>query len=988
MSHRRRAYPKTGYQYQQQVPAAAVGAPGAAPLQPQYGANGYDYAANAAGAAPGYPTAPGATPIAAPGVGAVPQGAVGYQANVAGSPYFNPSQASIAQPGPSVDQAAQSFQNLNLGGAPGAPIGYGAAAGAPIVGAPIAGAPIAGAPYSGVSTPTGAGAAGGYGFGQTAGVGANNQLYSTDLLRDLPPPIAELSLPPPPIVLPPTASVTQNPESNCSHEYFRSTLNSIPTTNSLLKKSKLPLAVVVRPYISLHDSERPVPVVSDTLISRCRRCRSYINPFITFIEGGRRWRCNFCNLLNDVPTAFDYNGVTGQQLNRYERNELNYGVVEFIAPPEYMVRTPQPLVYVFVLEVTAQAVKSGLLATSARTILESLDRIPNKDGRSRVALLAVDSSLHFFNIPLDSVEKLAKGENEEDEAEDEEDDEDEATPEMLVVSDLDEPFLPVPDGLLVNLSQARKNVEKLLNNLSKMFESNSDTRFALGPALKSAHKLIQSIGGKIVVISSSLPNVGLGQLKIRDEESVADKPKEASALLTNANSFYKSFAVECNKSQVTVDMFLASSSYQDVASLSNLPRYTAGQTYFYPAWSAGREEDVTKFSKELSNHLSMDISLEAVLRVRGSNGLRMSAFYGNFFNRSSDLCSFPTFPRDQSYVIEMSIEEHITKPTVALQAAVLHTTAFGERRIRVLTLTIPTTQNINEVYASADQLAIANYYAQKAVEKVYSSSLQDARDLLNKYLVDILTVYKKELVAGNVGTSSPLQISTNLRMLPLLLHALQKHIGLRSGRVPSDHRSAGLNLLSSAAIPKLIKSIYPTIYSLHDMPDEAGLPAVDESSENEEEQTPSSGEIVLPPPVNATATALQSYGLYLIDNSTELFLWVGGDAVPQLTEDVFGIPDVNQIFIGKKELPVLEESEFNTRIRNIIGKIREDYSSVTWQNLYIVRGGSSNELVNQAHSRELIALRMWALSELVEDRSNNTANYREYLGSLREKLAN
>lgn len=90
----------------------------------------------------------------------------------------------------------------------------------------------------------------------------------------------------------------------------------------------------------------------------------------------------------------------------------------------------------------------------------------------------------------------------------------------------------------------------------------------------------------------------------------------------------------------------------------------------------------------------------------------------------------------------------------------------------------------------------------------------------------------------------------------------------------------------------------------------------------------------------------------------------------------------------KKELPVLEESEFNTRIRNIIGKIREDYSSVTWQNLYIVRGGSSNELVNQAHSRELIALRMWALSELVEDRSNNTANYREYLGSLREKLAN
>ncbi|GMM33254.1 COPII subunit [Saccharomycopsis crataegensis] len=964
MSHKRRAYPKTGYDYQQQAPA----------FQPQYGAAGVPPAASGVGYS-GQPTNPayGGAP-AGPSV-ITPAGTPGYPGAAAGTPnapggvsYFQPA-GGVQQPayGANVDQATQAFQQMNIGGAAGSPYG----------GIP----PAAGAPAQQQYSDNQPQPIGGFGFqGAPVGVGSNNQLYPTDLLRELPPPISDLSLPPPPIVLPQNASVTQNPESNASYEYFRSTMNSIPTTNSLLKKTKLPLAVVVRPYISLHDSEKPIPVVSDTLISRCRRCRSYINPFISFVESGRRWRCNFCNLLNDTPTGFDYNGATGQQLNRFERSELNYGVVDFVAPSEYMVRPPQPLVYVFVLEVTKQAVASGLLATAARTILESLDRIPNKDGRTRIAIMAVDSSLHFFNIP-NSKEKTDT-EGGEKEGEDEEEEE-ESEPEMLVVSDLEEPFLPIPEGLLVNLSQARSNVEKLLNNMNNMFIQNNEIKFALGPALKSAHKLVQSLGGKIVVVSSTLPNVGLGQLKVRDEESVTGKPKEASALLTSANAFYKSFAVECNKSQVTVDMFLASSSYQDVASLSNLPRYTAGQTHFYPAWSAAKEEDVTKFSKELSAHLSMDISLEAVLRVRGSNGLRMSAFYGNFFNRSSDLCSFPTFPRDQSYVIEMSIEEHITKPTVALQAAVLHTTSFGERRIRVLTLTIPTTVNINEVYASADQLAIASYYTHKAVEKVLSSSLQDARDLLNKYLLDILTVYKKELVSGNYGTASPLQLSTNLKMLPLLLHSLQKHIGLRTGRVPSDHRSAGLNLLSSAPIPKLIKSIYPTIYSLHDMPDEAGLPAVVEDGE-----TATSGEIVMPAGINDTASSLQSYGLYLIDNSSELFLWVGGDAVPQLTEDVFGIPDIYQIAIGKTELPVVEGSEFNERIRNIIGKIREDFSSITWQNLYVVRGGSASEPVNQANARELVALRMWALSELVEDRSNNTASYREFLGSMREKIAN
>lgn len=906
MSHKKRVYPKTGYQYQQG---------GAEPSQ--FGAaNGFDAQAGAG----------------------VPQDNLNGQQNYG--------QWNQPQPqGPTAGGVAQQFLNLNIDG-----------------GAPVQSpGGVYGSQFSAggaVASPSG-GPVGGYGFGQTTGVAANNQLYPTDLLREIPPPIGDLQLPPPPIVLPPNASVTLNPELNCSHEYFRSTLNSIPTTSSLLKKTKLPLAVVVRPYISLHDSERPVQVVLDTLISRCRRCRSYINPFILFVEAGRRWRCNFCNLLNDVPTGFDYNSINGQLLNRYERSELNYGIVEFVAPPEYMVRPPQPLVYVFVLEVTTQAIKSGLLATAARTIFESLDRIPNKDERTRIAIIGVDSSLHFFSIPLDKTEEAEEAEEDPE-------------PEMLVVSDLEEPFLPTPDGLLVNLSQARKGVDRLLTNINEMFASTVNSKFALGPALKSAHKLIEPIGGKIVVISSSLPNIGLGTLTVRDEESVTGKPKEASALLTSANSFYKNFAVECNKFQVTVDMFLATSSYADVATLSNLPRYTAGQTHFYPSWSAVREEDVTKFSKELLNHLSMDISLEAVLRVRGSNGLRMSAFYGNFFNRSSDLCSFPTFPRDQSYVIEMSIEEHINKPTVALQAAVLHTTSFGERRIRVMTLTLPTTTNINEVYASADQLAIANYYVQKSVEKVLGSSLQDARELLTKYLVDILSVYKKELVAGNVGTSSPLQLSTNLRMLPLILHSVQKHIGLRTGRIPSDHRSAGLNLLLSAPIPKLIKSIYPTVYALHEMADTAGLPGDEDG-------------IVLPEAINASATSLQSFGLYLFDTSTELFLWIGGEAVPELINDVFGLPDASHVISGKHELVAVEGSEFNLRIRNIIGKIREDVSLITYQNLYIVRGGQANET---NISRELIALRIWALNELVEDRSNNTASYREYLGTLREKITN
>ncbi|ODV63454.1 COPII subunit SEC24, partial [Ascoidea rubescens DSM 1968] len=798
-----------------------------------------------------------------------------------------------------------------------------------------------------------------------------NQLYTTDLLNDFPPPIKDLSLPPPPVILPNDATLSQRPESNASPDYFRCTLNTIPTTNSLLKRSKLPLGVVIRPYTTLHESENPVPVVKDTVIARCRRCRAYINPFVQFVQSDRRWRCNLCALQNDVPSAFDNmeNGRT-----RYDREELNYAVVDFVAPSQYMVRSPEPLVYVFIIEVSVIAVKNGMLATVARTILESLDRIPNDKGLTRVAFLAVDSALHYFKIPESTKSSNPEKDDDNDDDDDEDEDDDiNSQPQMLVVSDLDEPFLPCPDGLLVRLDQCRSQIETLLANLNDMFHDNLNPNFALGPALKAAHKLVQPIGGRIQVLGCSLPSLGVGKLNVREEESVSGKPKEAQTLMSAADSFYKSFAVECNKSQVTVDMFLCSTSYQDVATLANLPRYTAGQTHFYPAWSAAKEEDVIKLSKEFSNHLSMDVALEAVMRVRGSNGIRMASFYGNFFNRSSDLCSFPSFPRDQGYLIEMSLEDNITKPYICLQAAVLHTTVGGQRRIRVLNLAIPTTTNIADVFASADQLAIANFYAQKAVEKVFSNSFQDARDLLMKHMLEILQVYKKECVSRNVGSSSPLQLSTNLRMLPLLLHSMIKHIAFRTGKVPSDHRAAALNFLGSAPLPKLIKNIYPSIYSLHNMEDECGL--VDENTET----------IIMPNSVNATAVTLERFGLYLIDNACELFLWVGGEAVPQLIQDVFGIEDISNIPVGKCELPVLNDSPFNQRIRNIIQSIRDDHSVITWQSLYVVKGPSPSEPI--ARSREVAALRMWASSEFVEDKQS-TISYREFLGSFREKISN
>ncbi|KAJ5217399.1 Protein transport protein sec24 [Penicillium chermesinum] len=752
-----------------------------------------------------------------------------------------------------------------------------------------------------------------------------NQLYPTDLISQ-PFNVAELDYPPRQSSCPPEfTSVYPSPTANCPPKYMRSTLNAVPTNNSLLKKSKLPFALVIQPYAALHDAEDPVPVIPDQVISRCRRCRSYINPFVTFLDHGHRWRCNMCNLTNDVPQAFDWDATLQKPADRALRADLNHSIVEFVAPQEYMVRPPQPLVYLFLIDVSYSSVTSGLLATSARCIKESLDRIPNADRRTRLGFIAVDSSLHYFSIPRDGSASSA--------------------PRMLVVSDLEDPFLPIPSDLLVTLSECRENVESFLDKLQEMFQNTQNNSCAMGSALRAGYQLISPVGGKMTVLSASLPNIGIGSLTMREDKKVLGTSKESS-LLQTGNSFYKSFAVECSKAQVSVDMFLFSSQYQDVASLSNLPRYTGGQTYFYPSWSAARSEDVIKFALEFSDYLSSEIGLEAVLRVRATTGLRMSTFYGNFFNRSSDLCAFPAFPRDQAYVVEVAIDETVAKPVVCLQAAVLHTTCNGERRIRVITVALPTTTNLADIYASADQQAVATFFSHKAVERTLSSGLDPAREALQAKIIELLSTYRKELAGGSVGGGG-LQFPANLRGLPVLFLALMKNI-------PTDMRSAALCLLSTLPLPLLIQYIYPKMYSLHDMPDAAGLP------------DPETGEI-----------RLASYGLYLIDDGQTQFLWVGRDAVPQLIDDVFGVPDRSQLRVGKQFLPEVE-NEFNQRVRAVVEKSRDHRSkgvgSMIVPHLYVVREDGEP------------GLRLWAQTMLVEDRADQGASLDQWMATLREKV--
>ncbi|CAN0508593.1 unnamed protein product, partial [Discosporangium mesarthrocarpum] len=64
---------------------------------------------------------------------------------------------------------------------------------------------------------------------------------------------------------------------------------------------------------------------------RCKRCRTYINPFVSWLNNGRQWRCNVCGMANDVPTSyFCHLDQSGQRQDRDKRPELCNGSVELV----------------------------------------------------------------------------------------------------------------------------------------------------------------------------------------------------------------------------------------------------------------------------------------------------------------------------------------------------------------------------------------------------------------------------------------------------------------------------------------------------------------------------------------------------------------------------------------------------------------------------------------------------------------------------------
>ncbi|KAM0787449.1 hypothetical protein ACM66B_003529 [Microbotryomycetes sp. NB124-2] len=761
-------------------------------------------------------------------------------------------------------------------------------------------------------------------------------------------------------------------QGNCNPRFMRATTYNLPNSDDLAHAAQIPLGLVVQPFAQVRDGEAPVSVVdfSDDGPPRCQRCRGYINPWCLFVEGGQKFLCNLCGAATDVaPSYFSHLDMSQRRMDLDQRPELRQGSVDFIVGKDYWVqknpnlpnsevREPVPLNYIFAIDVSWTSMRCGLVKEVVNGLRELLYPTATKsaDGRQedepvsriqpgcKIGILTFDKTVNFFNLRagLDQAQ-------------------------MLVVPDIDEMFLPMMEGFLVDPFESRTVIENLLDSLPNLTAETSITEAAIGGPIKAAMLALKQFGGQINVFQTSLPTIGPGTLKHREDNKLYGTDKEKT-LFVPQDPFYRQTAEECAELGIGVNLFLFPTQYIDVATLGALPGMSGGELYFHPRFDPIR--DGKKLRNEIARVVTRETGYNTTMRIRCSNGLRVQEHYGNFFQRNVTDLEFGMLDSDKAVGARLKHEGKLDDKTDAFfQCAVLYTSAGGQRRVRVHNLAVPVTTLLANVFRYADMDTTIAHLAKEAVSQTTSKTLRQVRDNLTSACVKALLAYRKHCASS----TSPAQLilPESYKLFPLYSLALMKSKALKGGPVASDVRMWHTRLIKSASVSSIVGLLYPRMLPIHMLSDEMGFP--DER-----------GRLRMPPSIRTSYARMEPHGCYLVENGELAILWIGQAVSPQILQDLYAVDSLEQLDTRMSTLPQLP-TLLSTQVRNILASLEMQRGGkhlpvlIARQNIDGTEIEFSNMLVEDSNNEQLSYVdALCHIHSLLQSELMGESNKKEY----------
>jgi len=714
-------------------------------------------------------------------------------------------------------------------------------------------------------------------------------------------------------------------EGSAMLRFVRFSTSCVAPTAALQSKSGIPLGAVTIPFSDVEPGEYEPRVVDLRTHSaggplRCKRCQCYANPGFRFLGGGGKFECNICHLVNEVPNqhlaAIDPS--TGLRVDSDTRPEFQFGSVDYlVGSKDYCLRDPKPAAYVFVLDVSTSSVRSGaaFIALNAIRFLLSNAELMIPGVGATVSIITFDNTVHFYD---------ARGIVDTDE----DDDSQARQPEILYVTDVDEPFVPLGGS---GLRSTPKQALKVLDCIQSAFLSSEssvsqggDAAFrtsslnCFGAALKAAQLALSDIGGKVFAMSTNLCQIGVGKLERRGGVSAASIGSEEREceLLKASSDFYDKLGAEFTEAYSSVDIFLlpTSGSQVDAATVMRTARACGGHTYLFSDFQAWRDADT--FARSLVRSVTSVRAFDAMIRVRVSAGLECSEYIGHYGRpRSGHEIIAPVMNKDSCLSIMLSHEGDLTAEQErsnnvrrgnasgvdlttlpCVQVAVLYTDPSGQRRIRVHSSFLTVSTSLADIFKVADVDCVLSLLAKRSAQAALFGGLgiSKARDAFIGKSVHALFVYRKYCAASS--STVQLILPDALKVLPVSVLGLAKSVAFRNLSSANaygfgiDDRAASLFQIGWASPSTISALAYPRVYLLDSLPENAGDHFEPNQSlyGSDQEQLAivrESEPVAIPNSVSAATESIAPSSLVFVDRGTELALIVSPQISPELAQD-------------------------------------------------------------------------------------------------------
>uniref|UniRef100_A0A7G3B8S8 Putative vesicle coat complex copii subunit sec24/subunit sfb2 n=1 Tax=Lutzomyia longipalpis TaxID=7200 RepID=A0A7G3B8S8_LUTLO len=736
----------------------------------------------------------------------------------------------------------------------------------------------------------------------------------------------------PPLV---TTKFVTHDQGNSGPRFVRSTMYSVPATADIMKQTAVPFALIISPFAKTIEGELTPPIVDFGEVGpiRCIRCKAYMCPNMQFIDGGRRFQCLLCKATTEVPPEyFQHLDHTGQRMDKYERPELVLGTYEFVATKDYCRNNvpPKPPAIIFVIDVSYNNVKSGLvnlLCSEMRSILKNLAKDQGHDrSYMKVGFITYNNTVHFYNCKASL-----------------------AQPQMMIVGDVQEMFMPLLDGFLCDVEESGAVIDALMEQIPAMFADTRETETILQPAIQAGLEALRAseCAGKLLVFHSSLPIAEApGKLKNRDDRKLLGTEKEKTVLTPQTTS-YNNLGQECVQIGCSVDLFIFNNSYIDLATIGQVARLTGGQVNKYTYFQA--DIDGERLIQDISKNISRPIAFDSVMRVRSSTGIRPTDFYGHFFMSNTTDMEIASIDSDKAVAIEIKHDDKLPpEENVYIQVALLYTSCSGQRRLRVMNLCLKTCTQIADLYRSCDLDATILFFAKQGMAKLLENTPKLVKDNLVNRCAQILACYRKN--CASPASAGQLILPESMKLLPLYTSCLLKNDAFSGGSdMTVDDRSFVMQLVSTMDLPTSVSYFYPRLIPIHDI-------------------DPNGTDI--PDSIRCTAEKIMEDGAYILENGVYMFLWLGMGLSPEFTQGVFGVASVQQIDAERSNLPTLDHP-LSQRVRNIVETLQANKQ----RNMRIT-------IIRQRDKLESVMRHF-----LVEDRgTDGTASYVDFLCHLHKEI--